>query len=444
MLMRGKITIALLLPIVVFAVLRLFGGNNGGMEPERIVVSEPANLSVPEFVMRHLPDGAEELQPLPVFVSSDSNATIGVQLFGELALPEGEKEIPGPLRVEYTFDAELMRSVRATLLRARVRLGHVIVMDPKTGRLIAYVSTDEERFPPTRTYPAASLIKVVTAAAALHHAPEVADRPCRYRGSPYRLTRSRLNPPKRGNEVSFRRALATSNNQCFAQLAVRELGRENLLGAIRRFGFLDAAAPGHAAGVVEAGEDPYELGRLGCGLSGCQITPLHAVSLAATLATGEQVPPVWIERVTDGLGRELSLPPPPPSRVVLSLPPPPPSRVVLTPELAAELRSMLVETTQSGTARRAFRGLRGRPLLGPVKVAGKTGSLSGKNPKGRYEWFAGVAPAAEPTIAIAVLVVQGDLWWRSASQIAAEVLRTVFCSRGVCRSEAGAQWMPVR
>jgi len=101
---------------------------------------------------------------------------------------------------------------------------------------------------------------------------------------------------------------------------------------------------------------------------------------------------------------------------------------------------MLVDTTVRGTARSAFRRKNGQPLLGPVKVAGKTGSLSGTNPQGRYEWFIGVAPADRPRVAVAVLLVQGDLWWRSASQIAAEVLRVVFCSEGSCRAEGAEQW----
>ena len=67
---------------------------------------------------------------------------------------------------------------------------------------------------------------------------------------------------------------------------------------------------------------------------------------------------------------------------------------------------MLVETTRSGTARRAFRKRNGQPLLGGVSVAGKTGSLSGKDPDGRYEWFIGVAPADAPRVAVAAVVVQ--------------------------------------
>ena len=70
-----------------------------------------------------------------------------------------------------------------------------------------------------------------------------------------------------------------------------------------------------------------------------------------------------------------------------------------------------------------------------MSVAGKTGSLSGKAPDGRYEWFIGVAPADDPRIAVATVLVQDDLWWRNASQVAADVLRAVFCSRKECRAD---------
>jgi hypothetical protein len=330
----------------------------------------------------------------------------------------------GPLRVEYSLDAGLTRHVFRVLEQGRVALGHVIVLDPATGRVLAYASTDPDRFPATQTYPAASLVKVITAAAALDHDPQAARLPCRYSGSPYRLTAARVDPPKRGNVVSLRQALATSNNQCFAQLAVHSVGEEMLLDTISRFGWLDEPAPAHAAGTVVPAADRYGVGKLGCGLAGCRITPLHAAQLASALAYGEIVEPRWVDRVVDAAGRELLLP---------SLAPP---RQVLSRELAEELRGMLVDTTTRGTARRAFRARGGRPLLGPVQVAGKTGSLSGTDPRGRYEWFIGVAPADDPHIAVAVVVVQHGRWWRNASQVASEVLRGVFCDGGPCRSEA--------
>jgi cell division protein FtsI/penicillin-binding protein 2 len=335
------------------------------------------------------------------------------------------------LRVQYTLDTELTRHVFTTLRDRRVALGHVILLDPNSGRVLAYASTDIDRFPPTRTYPAASLVKVITVAAALDRNPGLAKLPCRYQGSPYALTRAQIDPPKRGLEVSLRKALASSNNQCFAQLAVHVVGGQPLVDAISRFGWLSAPAPAHSAGSVDPGEDRYGIGMLGCGLAGSRITPLHAAQLAATLVRGELVAPHWVEAVYGPDGRELPLP-------ATAAP-----RQVITPELAAELRSMLTDTTLRGTARSAFRKRNGKPLLGPVKVAGKTGSLSGTDPKGRYEWFAGVAPADDPRIAVAVLMVQSDLWWRSASQIAAEVLQGVFCEGRDCRPELAARWIRI-
>ena len=148
------------------------------------------------------------------------------------------------------------------------------------------------------------------------------------------------------------------------------------------------------------------------------------------LARGELVRPRWIARVADSRGRTLVLPAPEVPREVWS------------PGVAAQLRELLVGVTTRGTAKSAFRDSRGRPLLGSVRVSGKTGSLSGVDPKGRYEWFIGVAPAERPRIAIAAVVVNGALWWRNASQIAAEVLRQVFCDGRRCQPESLDRFRP--
>ena len=112
----------------------------------------------------------------------------------------------------------------------------------------------------------------------------------------------------------------------------------------------------------------------------------------------------------------------------------------MAPELADELRDMLVRTTASGTARSAFRDRRGRPKLRDIRVAGKTGNITGRDPSGRYEWFIGVAPAEAPTVAIVVLQLQGDLWWRRSSEIAADLLVEIFCERGSCSPELASRF----
>lgn len=400
----------------------------GAPRPPSRRVEPDLPVTVPSAVLARLPISRETLD-LPV-TKPRSERSRG-RLYEWVDVYDTDPDIPGPLRVEYTLDAALTRHVFRVLQKGRVKLGNVVVLEPTSGRVLAYASTDPEHFPPTRNYPAASLVKVITAAAALDKSPETARLPCRYRGSPYRLTPSRIDPPTSGRTVTLRRALATSNNQCFAQLAVHAVGAAPLLAAIRRFGWTSTPAVAHSAGTAEAGEERYELGKLGCGLDGCRITPLHAVQLAATLVHGELVTPRWIERVADSNGRELELP---------ATPGP---RRVLPPELTAELRSMLVDTTLSGTARSAFRKRGGRPLLGDIRVAGKTGSLNGKNPDGRYEWFVGVAPAESPRVAIATVVVQGSLWWRNSSQIAAAVLEGVFCEKGRCDPDRATRLVQV-
>lgn len=433
MTLRGRLTLLVAGVLLVTPFLRACGASEGPTAlaepaPEspapRLEARPPASATL-ELVRRELPPsaaGRSGKAAEPLAAPQDA-----ARLVETLPLPAGAEDIPGPLRVEYTLHPELTRRIEQALRRGRVELGHVIVLEPRSGRLLAYVSTEPERLPATRPYPAASLMKVVTAAAVLEHAPERARRPCLFQGSPWRLTRARLDPPQRGRSVSLRRAMATSNNQCFAQLAVHALGPRTLHGEIERLGLLRAPAPGHEPGRLDHGDDPLELGRLGCGLAGCEITPLAAARLAAALAEGRLVEPHWIARVVDAAGREMTPAPPEPRRV-------------LSPRLAAELRRMLVDTTRTGTARRAFHTRRG-PLLGPVRVAGKTGSVNGSDPSGRYEWFIGVAPAERPEVAVATLVVQSDLYWISSSQLAAEVLKTLFCPKGVCRVDAVRDWL---
>jgi TonB family protein len=339
-------------------------------------------------------------------------------------------EASGPLAVEYTVDAALEAQIRAILARTDSHLAQVIVMDPATGEVFAYVATDPQAFPATRAYPTASLMKVVTAAAVLREKPSAANRSCRYLGSPYDVDAARLAAPRSGGRVeSFDDALAISNNQCFARLAVHDVGRAALLAEIERVGLLAPPAVGHPGGSIEPVESSLALGRLGSGLAGSFLSPLAAARLAAALARGELVEPHWIARVRDAKGELVAVP-------EFSAP-----RRIWEPEVADALRRSLRGVTERGTARRAFRNEQEEPLLGDVTVAGKTGTLHGDEPEGLYQWFAGVAPAEEPRIAIAALVVRSEASEQrggagtSASRVAAETLRALLCDDAGCAAD---------
>tara|TARA_B110000305_G_C19079685_1_gene465606 strand:- start:309 stop:650 length:342 start_codon:yes stop_codon:yes gene_type:complete len=79
-------------------------------------------------------------------------------------------------------------------------------------------------------------------------------------------------------------------------------------------------------------------------------------------------------------------------------------------------------------------------VLGDVKVAGKTGNLTGQDPYGRYEWFVGLAPADDPRIGVVVLQLQSNLWWKKSSELAANILKEVFCDRNGCRAQLADRW----
>ena len=76
----------------------------------------------------------------------------------------------------------------------------------------------------------------------------------------------------------------------------------------------------------------------------------------------------------------------------------------------------------------------GAPPLA-VLAQEETGNLSGSDPRARYEWFAGVAPAGDPRVAVAVVQAHGHLWWKMSAQIAADVFSSLFCEGSRCSED---------
>jgi len=155
---------------------------------------------------------------------------------------------------------------------------------------------------------------------------------------------------------------------------------------------------------------------------------LHVATLASVLTDGRWIEPWWVDRIVDAQGRSVDAPDRRPTRRVIS------------PEVADRLRSMLVSTTKSGTAKSAFRTRRGVPLIPGVDVAGKTGNLTAGEPFGRYEWFLGLAPANAPTIGVVVLQVQSNMWWSRSTELGAKILQSVFCEERRCRESLANRW----
>ena len=71
---------------------------------------------------------------------------------------------------------------------------------------------------------------------------------------------------------------------------------------------------------------------------------------------------------------------------------------------AEEVLRMMRATVENGTAKKYF--LNQGSIFQQIPVAGKTGTLSGDDPAGRYFWFIGTAPVHSPEIAVAALIIE--------------------------------------
>jgi cell division protein FtsI/penicillin-binding protein 2 len=94
---------------------------------------------------------------------------------------------------------------------------------------------------------------------------------------------------------------------------------------------------------------------------------------------------------------------------------------------------MMIGTTEWGSATRAFRDpSTHRRRLAGVRVAGKTGTLTGKDPGGlAYSWFVGFAPADKPEVAFAVLLGRADEADIRAAEVARALLATWLTTESV-------------
>ena len=205
----------------------------------------------------------------------------------------------------------------------------------------------------------------------------------------------------------LRRTIAASPNSLWIHS-----GRRSCWPRLERFGWTSSPAPGHAHGVrliaVRATTTWVDWARVWPIHGSRRCTPFN--SRRAWFRVSGSNPGGWI-----GFWIQTSV-------NSLSLHDAAPARDHVCVRRLTELRKMLVRTTTHGTARGAFRDRRGRPRLGDVKVAGKTGNLTGSSPQGRYEWFMGLAPAEKPRVAIVVLQLQSNLWWSKSSELAADLL----------------------
>jgi membrane peptidoglycan carboxypeptidase len=292
---------------------------------------------------------------------------------------------------EVPYAAAVMLDVRDNSVL--VLAGHSS-MDPKVDPLEVVA---------TAWAPAASVFKLVTAAALLESGAATPATSVCFHGGLHGITDDELrDDPARDTQCeTLSAAVAHSYNLVIGKLALKHVGQDELAKIARTFLFETdipfelnvERSPAHIP------SDPIERAKVAAGFWNIDMSPVHGALLASIFARGGVMqPPHVIAQVLGPDGSDLT-------------PALPKSDRVIPRELAESLGAMMEATTSDGTARASFRDNAGNDYIQGVRVAGKTGSLTGRRaPSLNYNWFIGYAPADRPEVAFAVLLANEPAW----------------------------------
>lgn len=310
----------------------------------------------------------------------------------------------GRYRVQTTLDGDLQHYLFENLNRSYARYIAIVVMAPETGRILAMVGYDREdpgNDPCLDShFPAASIFKIVTAAAAVEKRGFRPDSSIAYSGRKYTLYKFQLekNTKRQTHSVSFRDSFAQSINPVFGKLGIHYLGRQALTEYAEAFGFnrsFGSEVPLPPSGIAVT-ETPYHWAEIASGFNRqTTISPLHGAMIASAVANGGALmTPILVDAIAEKG-----------DRVVYQSRPSPMGRAV-SPEASSVLRSLMQETVASGTCRKTFRKADRDPVLSRLRIGGKTGSINSReHSHRRYDWFVGFAGEKEGHAAIAVSAV---------------------------------------
>ncbi len=289
-----------------------------------------------------------------------------------------------------------------------------VVLDAQSGAVLAMANytngsagrellpEGEENYCLYAGFPAASLIKIITAAAALELKDFSPNQTLPVVGRYHTLYRSQVGLERgrfRGEPVPLDKAFALSINPFFGTLGISYLSDEEFARIARGFLFdtripFDLPVP---ASTVMKPRDDFERAEMASGYNTqTLISPLHAALIASLPANeGVIMQPYLVERVVDAQGRVLY------SRTAGPLSRP------LSSTSVHNLRALMQKTVDIGTARGAFAYLRARPEARDWVTGGKTGSIDLPQHRGRCDWFAGFGQEGNTRVAVACILIHG-------------------------------------
>jgi penicillin-binding protein A len=321
-----------------------------------------------------------------------------------------------------------------------VQKGAVVALDPKTGAVLAMVTSpsfdpneianhdieaagkayEQLAKDPTRPlsnraareiYPPGSTFKLVTAAAGLADGMTpntILDAPPRLKlpGTNVYLPNS---SSCGGTKITMTQALKTSCNTAFANLGL-EVGEDKLRAQADKFGFdqRHLADLGGLASQFPDKLDDAQLALSSIGQYDVAASPLQMAMVTAAIANdGVLMDPYVVSMVQAPDLKPIQTHKP----VSLSQP--------MTAANAKELQQMMVAVVAEGTGRNG--------QIPGVTVGGKTGTAQSDPTRKPFAWFTSFAPAEDPEVAVAVIVEDAPIPRQdiAGGRLAAPIARSV-------------------
>ncbi|WP_432154599.1 peptidoglycan D,D-transpeptidase FtsI family protein [Streptomyces tricolor] len=335
----------------------------------------------------------------------------------------GERADPG--NVLTTIDPAVQKAAYRALGDKK---GGAVAIDPKTGRILAAVSTpsydpssltdastagkawktlnaDKDKPLTNRALrqplPPGSTFKLVVAAAALEDGLYDSVDQRTSSPDPYTLPGT-VRPLENENKsapcknASIRVALQYSCNNVFGKMAV-DLGQDKVKAMAEKFGFnddeLDVPVRAYAS-VYPSGMDKAQTALTGIGQFDVTATPLQMAMVSAAIANGGKlVSPHMVSQITDSGGD-----------VLKDYDDSTDTQEIISSTTAEQLQSAMETVVKDGTGTNA--------LIDGATVGGKTGTAQHgeNNSKTPYAWFTsyGKSDSNGKEVAVAVMVEQSD------------------------------------
>jgi len=329
-------------------------------------------------------------------------------------------------RVDTSLDIPLQNFIEKNLDRSTSRYIGIVAMEPSAGKILSMVGldkTDQSSNPCIDTrFPAASIFKIVTAAAAIEKCGFNSRTTLTYNGMKHTLYKSQIDDRrnKYTNRITFQDSFAQSVNPVFGKIGALYLGKNALEKYAEAFGFnrnIDFEIP-LAPSIVSVSDKPYQWAEIACGFNRMtRISPLHGALMASVILNeGNLIEPTIIDRIIDEQGTAIYR-----SRVKAL-------NQAIKPESSKAVNNLMKATIQSGTCRKLFNGYRKDRILSKLNIGGKTGSIDDTSHQTRFDWFIGFAQekGGDEKIALSVVVAHEKYIGKRAGYYAKIMMKEYF------------------